>query len=57
MSGFFLKSGFASDRRAGKVPVNFEQQLILHANSGLWSIDDVNVLVRSEFQISEITPQ
>jgi len=43
----FSKAGCAlSDRRKSLAPVNFEQQIYLHANANLWDLREVDKLVQ-----------
>ncbi len=45
----FFVAGFAmSSRRSSISPANFEKQMLLCANSCLWSIQDVNIIVITE---------
>lgn len=45
----FSTAGYAlNDRRRGVLPVNFERQIFLHANSHLWGISDVNTAVNNK---------
>ena len=37
-----------NDRRKSVLPVNFERQLFLHADSHLWGISDVKNLVNKQ---------
>ena len=42
----FSVAGYAlSDRRQGINPSNFEKQLFLHANSHLWGLDELKVIM------------
>ena len=48
---FFSSAKFAiGDRRCRMTPKNFEEQLFLRANSNLWSLEDVQEMMRSTEQ-------
>ncbi|RHY38716.1 hypothetical protein DYB30_010454, partial [Aphanomyces astaci] len=45
---FFSSTKLAiGDRRCSMTPKNFEEQMFLHANINLWTIEDVQEMMRS----------
>ncbi len=51
----FSKAGYAlSDRRRRIAPMNFEQQIFLHANRSMSDIADLSTLLKMSF-VSETT--
>ena len=45
----FSKAGYSLGNRRGNIlPTSFEEQIFLHVNSKMWSIDDVNTLVNGK---------